>query len=82
MPPRRKTKEISKSDRETAHKATEAATTAPEKLKNTVCIQLSPVQLQQLEIIAEVANDDTIEEYAKKVINQHIADRMYLIRGK
>jgi hypothetical protein len=82
MPPRRKTKEISKSDRETTHKATEAATTAAHAPDCTVCIKLSPVQMQQLEIIAEVINDETPAEYAKKVINKHIADRMYLIRGK
>jgi hypothetical protein len=82
MPPKRKTKEISKSDRETTHKATESATTPPHASDCTVCIKLSPVQIQQLEIIAEVINDDTPEEYAKKIINKHIADRMYLIRGK
>lgn len=78
---RRKTKEISKSDRETTQKATEAAM-MPHAPDCTVCIKLSPVQMQQLEIIAEVINDDTPEEYAKKIINKHIADRMYLIRGK
>lgn len=82
MPPKRKTKEISKSDRETTHNATESALTPSHAPEYTVCIKLSPVQMQQLEIIAEVINEDTPEEYAKKIINKHIADRMYLIRGK
>lgn len=76
MPAKRKTKEIKDTSRETAH---EAATDAPNMPQNWLVVRLSPVQMQQLEIIAEISNRDTPEEYAKKVINQHIADRLYLV---
>lgn len=76
MPVKKKTRQIKQSDRQTAHEAAKAQQDPPNILK----VRLSPVQMQQLQIIAQVANNDTPEEYAKKVINRHIADRLYLVR--
>ena len=71
MPPRKK-KVVSETDRETAHKSAENA-------QNTVVVRLTPVQLQQLQIIAQLAHGDTPETYAQKVLSRHIADRLYLV---
>lgn len=76
MSAKRKTKEVKSTSRETAHEAAADALNMPQ---NWLVVRLSPVQMQQLEIIAEISNRDTPEEYAKKVINQHIADRLYLV---
>lgn len=45
-----------------------------------ISITLSPVHLNQLRIIASTMNNDTIEAYAKKVLQQHIVDRLYLVQ--
>ena len=71
MPPRKK-KVVSETDRESAHKSAENA-------PNTVVVPLTPVQLQQLQIIAQMAHGDTPETYAQKVLSRHIADRLYLV---
>lgn len=71
MPPRKK-KVVSETDRESAHKSAENA-------QNTVVVPLTPVQLQQLQIIAQMAHGDTPETYAQKVLSRHIADRLYLV---
>ena len=77
MPAKKKTtRSIKQTDRQAAHEAAQAQQDDP----NLLCVRLSPVQMQQLQIIAAVANNDTPEEYAKKVINRHIADRLYLVR--
>lgn len=71
MPPRKK-KVVSETDRESAHNSAENA-------QNTVVVPLTPVQLQQLQIIAQLAHGDTPETYAQKVLSRHIADRLYLV---
>ena len=71
MPPRKK-KVVSETDRESTHKSTE-------NTQNTVVVPLTPVQLQQLQIIAQLAHGDTPETYAQKVLSRHIADRLYLV---
>lgn len=42
-------------------------------------VYLSPVQRQQLTILASL-NNDTPAEYAKKVLGQYIADRLYTLK--
>ena len=73
--PKRKTKEISQTDRESTKKAT---TTQQES--NTLTIELTPVQIQQINVLAQIAHGENPAVYCRKIILQHVADRLYLVR--
>ena len=73
--PKRKTKEISQTDRESTKQAT-----TPEQDANTLTIELTPVQLQQINVLAQVAHNEDPAVYCRKIILQHVADRLYLVR--
>jgi len=40
---------------------------------------LSPVQMNQLAILAQLDNNSTVEQYVAKLVKKHIADRLYLL---
>lgn len=73
--PKRKTKEISQTDRESTKQAT-----TPEQDANTLTIELTPVQMQQINVLAQVAHNEDPAVYCRKIILQHVADRLYLVR--
>ena len=73
--PKRKTKEISQTDRESTKQAT---TTQQES--NTLTIELTPVQIQQINVLAQIAHGEDPAVYCRKIILQHVADRLYLVR--
>lgn len=73
--PKRKTKEISQTDRESTKRAT-----TPEQDANTLTIQLTPVQIQQINVLAQIAHNEDPAVYCRKIILQHVADRLYLVR--
>ena len=73
--PKRKTKEISQTDRESTKQAT---TTQQES--NTLTIELTPVQIQQINVLAQIAHGENPAVYCRKIILQHVADRLYLVR--
>lgn len=74
--PKRKTKEISQSDRESI----KAASTADQLEKLGLTIQLTPVQIQQINVLAQIAHNEDPAVYCRKIILQHVADRLYLVR--
>ena len=73
--PKRKTKEISQTDRE----STKQATTSDQE-SNTLTIELTPVQIQQINVLAQIAHGEDPAVYCRKIILQHVADRLYLVR--
>ena len=73
--PKRKTKEISQTDRE----STKQATTSDQE-SNTLTIELTPVQIQQINVLAQIAHNEDPAVYCRKIILQHVADRLYLVR--
>ena len=73
--PKRKTKEISQTDRESTKRAT-----TPEQESNTLTIELTPVQIQQINVLAQIAHNEDPAVYCRKIILQHVADRLYLVR--
>jgi hypothetical protein len=76
--PKRKTKEISQTDRESTKQATK---TPAEKLEqNSLKITLTPVQMQQINVLAQIAHNEDPAVYCRKIILQHVADRLYLVR--
>ena len=78
MPAKRKTKEVSKTDRESTKPP--AATPADQLEQNGLVIQLSPVQMQQINVLAQIAHNEDPAVYCRKIILQHVADRLYLVR--
>ena len=72
MPVKKKTKEIKQTDREQAHKQANTG----EILK----IELTPVQMQQINVLAQVAHNEDPAVYCRKILLQHVADRLYLVR--
>ena len=76
--PKRKTKEVSQTDRESTKKA--AATPAEQLEQSGLTIQLTPVQMQQINVLAQVAHNEDPAVYCRKIILQHVADRLYLVR--
>ena len=78
MPAKRKTKEVSKTDRESTTKA--AATPAEQLEQNGLTITLTPVQMQQINVLAQIAHNEDPAVYCRKIILQHVADRLYLVR--
>ena len=70
---KRKTKEISKTDRESIKEEAQQPT-------ESITLQLSPVQLQQIQVLAQIAHNEDPAVYCSKVILQHVADRLYLVR--
>jgi len=67
--PKRKTKEISQTDRESTKQDA-----------NTLTIELTHVQIQQINVLAKVAHGEDPAVYCRKIILQHVADRLYLVR--
>jgi len=82
MPPKKKTKEISKTDRESTRKAAAKQSEPLENINNDnlLSIKLTPVQMQQINILATVAHNEDPAVYCQKIIARHIADRLYLVR--
>lgn len=76
--PKRKTKEISQTDRESTKQAT--ITPAEQLEQSGLTIQLTPVQMQQINVLAQVAHNEDPAVYCRKIILQHVADRLYLVR--
>ena len=58
----------------------QSAEERPKSVAGDVLIKLSPVQYDQLRIIASVLNNQSVEEYSKKLLQTHISDRLYLVR--
>ena len=78
MPAKRKTKEVSKTDREST---TKAAATPAEQLEHLgLTIELTPVQMQQINVLAQIAHNEDPAVYCRKIILKHVADRLYLVR--
>lgn len=71
--PKKTTKDIKSTDRESLKDKKE------EKWYG-VSVTLTPVQKQQLDVLAQLAHGKTPEEYTKAVLLQHIADRLYLVQ--
>jgi len=78
MPQKRKTKEVRQTDRESIKEATEA-TTEPVSI-DSIAIQLTPVQMQQINVLAQIAHNEDPAVYCRKIILKHVADRLYLVR--
>jgi len=76
--PKRKTKEISQTDRESTKQPT--ITPAEQLEQSGLTIQLTPVQMQQINVLAQVAHNEDPAVYCRKIILQHVADRLYLVR--
>lgn len=81
------TKEISKTDREETHKVAQDSTTETVEIRPNLhnfgglIVKISPVQQQQLGILADI-DSTTPEDYAAKLIGRHISDRLYLLRSR
>lgn len=78
MPAKRKTKEVSETDRESIKSST--APPANQLEQNKLIIKLSPVQMQQINVLAQIAHNEDPAVYCRKIILQHVADRLYLVR--
>ena len=78
MPAKRKTKEVSQTDRESVKQATK--TPAEQLEQNGLTITLTPVQMQQINVLAQIAHNEDPAVYCRKIILQHVADRLYLVR--
>ena len=78
MPQKRKTKEVRQTDRASIKEATEAKT-EPVNI-DSIAIQLTPVQMQQINVLAQIAHNEDPAVYCRKIILQHVADRLYLVR--
>ena len=76
--PKRKTKEISQTDRESTKQS--SASPADQLEQNGLIIRLTPVQMQQINVLAQVAHNEDPAVYCRKIILQHVADRLYLVR--
>jgi len=50
-----------------------------ETSETELVVNLSPVQKQKLDLLATM-NNDSPSDYAKKILGQFIADRMYLLK--
>lgn len=77
----KKTKEVKQTDRQTAraiHQAKDEQAT-PENSQHGLFIEFSPVQLNQIMILSQIAHNEPPSDYCKKVIMQHVADRLYLV---
>ena len=79
MPTKRKTKEIKQTDREQAHKQATTTEQTPVEFLG-LHIELTPVQMQQINVLAQVAHNEDPSVYCRKIILQHVADRLYLVR--
>jgi len=78
MPQKRKTKEVRQTDRASIKEATEAK--AEPVSIDSIAIQLTPVQMQQINVLAQIAHNEDPAVYCRKIILQHVADRLYLVR--
>ena len=78
MTQKRKTKEVRQTDRESIKEATEATTETVSI--DSIAIQLTPVQMQQINVLAQIAHNEDPAVYCRKIILQHVADRLYLVR--
>ena len=78
MKGKKKTKEVSQTDRESVKQA--AASPAQQLEQMGLTIQLSPVQIQQINVLAQIAHNEDPAVYCRKIILQHVADRLYLVR--
>jgi hypothetical protein len=79
---KKKTSSVEDTTRESAQKKAEEIVEKErqtESKHSALAVPLSPVQLQQINILASL-NNDSPGEYAKKVLGQYIADRLYLLR--
>ena len=79
MPVKKKTKEIKQTDREQAHKQATSTQETPVEFLG-LHIELTPVQMQQINVLAQVAHNEDPSVYCRKIILQHVADRLYLVR--
>lgn len=67
-----KTKEIKDTSREKTHEDL--------KLETELTIKFKPNDLHKIKILAEIAHGENADEYCKKVLLQHLNDRLYLVR--
>lgn len=69
------TKEIKNTDRE---QIAELASTETKK-ENQILLELPPVMIHKIKILAELDNNISPEIYIRKVLEEFIANRQYLI---
>jgi len=68
----KKTKEIKETKREETHKKIESET--------KLTITFTPSELVKIKLLAEIAHGEDPAVYCKKILQQHLADRLYLVR--
>ena len=79
---KKKTSSVDDTTRDETHrKAKEIIkeTSESETPETALVVNLSPVQKQKLDLLASM-NNDSPSDYAKKILGQFIADRMYLLK--
>lgn len=70
------TKEIKNTDRE---QIAELSTSIETKKENQILLELPPVMIHKIKILAELDNNISPEIYIRKVLEEFIANRQYLI---
>ena len=70
------TKEIKNADRE---QIAELSTSIETKKENQILLELPPVMIHKIKILAELDNNISPEIYIRKVLEEFIANRQYLI---
>ena len=68
--PEKKTKEIKETKREKTESETE------------LTITFTPSELAKIKLLAEIAHGEDPAVYCKKILQQHLADRLYLVGRK
>ena len=69
------TKEIKNTDRE---QIAELSSTEIKK-ENQILLELPPVMIHKIKILAELDNNISVQIYIRKVLEEFIANRQYLI---
>lgn len=69
------TKEIKNTDREQIANLSSTET----KKENQILLELPPVMIHKIKILAELDNNISVQIYIRKVLEEFIANRQYLI---